>query len=182
LKSVFGPDDIRVLVRAFEEAWSAVAQTTLSFGSDEDRDTAREGLAKYIMDRARRGEGDARRLRDGAVLHCARFSASVAARPDGGGSLSARAALHARPGPKWREARAGRGIIELVQASGSHQPVENDRETMERRSKPLRSICCSLMQILHDEFADSKFQPCPMLKKLVAAGHLDRNSGRGVLG
>jgi uncharacterized protein YPO0396 len=87
LKSAFGPDDIRVLVRAFEEAWSAVAQTTVSFGSDENRDAAREQLARYIIDRARRGESDARRLRDGAVLHYAQFGASAMERPDGGGSL-----------------------------------------------------------------------------------------------
>lgn len=38
-------------------------------------------------------------------------------------------------------------------------------------------VLLSVMQILHDEFADSK--PCPLLKELVAAGHLGRKSGRG---
>ena len=41
-------------------------------------------------------------------------------------------------------------------------------------------VLLSLMQILHDEFADSKYRPRPLLKELVAAGQLDRKSGRGV--
>lgn len=39
-------------------------------------------------------------------------------------------------------------------------------------------VLLSVMQILHDEFADSKYRPCPPLKELVAAGHLGRKSGR----
>jgi len=38
----------------------------------------------------------------------------------------------------------------------------------------------SVMQILHDEFADSKYRPCPLLRELVAAGRLGRKSRRGV--
>jgi 3-hydroxybutyryl-CoA dehydrogenase len=41
-------------------------------------------------------------------------------------------------------------------------------------------VLLSVMQILHDEFADSKYRPCPLLKELVAAGHLGRKSGRRV--
>jgi 3-hydroxybutyryl-CoA dehydrogenase len=41
-------------------------------------------------------------------------------------------------------------------------------------------VLLSVMQVLHDEFADSKYRPCPLLKELMAAGHLGRKSGRGV--
>jgi 3-hydroxybutyryl-CoA dehydrogenase len=41
-------------------------------------------------------------------------------------------------------------------------------------------VLLSVMQILHDEFGDSKYRPSPLLRELVAAGHLGRKSRRGV--
>ena len=40
-------------------------------------------------------------------------------------------------------------------------------------------VCLFVMEILHNDFADSKFRPCPLLKKMVNAGYLGRKSGRG---
>ncbi len=40
-------------------------------------------------------------------------------------------------------------------------------------------ICLSVMEVLFNEFADSKYRPCPLLKKMVDAGYLGRKSGRG---
>ncbi len=39
--------------------------------------------------------------------------------------------------------------------------------------------CLSVMQVLYDGLADSKYRPCPLLVKYVEAGWLGRKSGRG---
>jgi 3-hydroxybutyryl-CoA dehydrogenase len=39
--------------------------------------------------------------------------------------------------------------------------------------------CLSIMQVLYDGLADSKYRPCPLLVKYVEAGWLGKKSGRG---
>jgi 3-hydroxybutyryl-CoA dehydrogenase len=40
-------------------------------------------------------------------------------------------------------------------------------------------ICLDIMEVLYDGFGDSKYRPCPLLRRMVDAGHLGRKSGKG---
>jgi 3-hydroxybutyryl-CoA dehydrogenase len=40
-------------------------------------------------------------------------------------------------------------------------------------------VCLAIMNVLHDGFSDSKYRPCPMLKRYVDAGWLGKKTGRG---
>jgi len=40
-------------------------------------------------------------------------------------------------------------------------------------------ICLDIMEVLYEGFGDSKYRPCPLLRRMVDAGFLGRKSGKG---
>jgi 3-hydroxybutyryl-CoA dehydrogenase len=40
-------------------------------------------------------------------------------------------------------------------------------------------VCLAILEVLHAGLGDPKYRPCPLLRRMVAAGHLGRKSGRG---
>ena len=40
-------------------------------------------------------------------------------------------------------------------------------------------VCLAIMEVLHSGLGDPKYRPCPLLRRMVAAGHLGKKSGRG---
>jgi 3-hydroxybutyryl-CoA dehydrogenase len=40
-------------------------------------------------------------------------------------------------------------------------------------------VCLAILTVLQEGLGDPKYRPCPLLRRMVAAGHLGRKSGRG---
>mgnify|MGYP005757450477 FL=1 len=40
-------------------------------------------------------------------------------------------------------------------------------------------VCLAIMEVLQEGFGDPKYRPCPLLRRMVAAGYLGRKTGRG---
>ncbi len=40
-------------------------------------------------------------------------------------------------------------------------------------------VCLAILNVLHEGLGDPKYRPCPLLRRMVAAGYLGRKTGRG---
>lgn len=72
----------------------------------------------------------------------------------------------------------GVGSVEGIDISmklGAHHPMG----PLELADFIGLDTCLSVMQVLHDGLADTKYRPCPLLVKYVEAGWLGRKTGRG---
>ena len=72
----------------------------------------------------------------------------------------------------------GVGSVEAIDASmklGAHHPMG----PLELADFIGLDTCLSVMQVLHDGLADTKYRPCPLLVKYVEAGWFGRKTGRG---
>jgi len=72
----------------------------------------------------------------------------------------------------------GVGNVEAIDAAmrlGAHHPMG----PLELADFIGLDTCLSLMQVLYDGLADSKYRPCPLLVKYVEAGWLGKKAGRG---
>jgi 3-hydroxybutyryl-CoA dehydrogenase len=40
-------------------------------------------------------------------------------------------------------------------------------------------VCVAILDVMHRGLGDPKYRACPLLRRMVAAGHLGRKSGKG---
>ena len=75
----------------------------------------------------------------------------------------------------------------LMDGTGTAEAIDNVMKLgMNHPMGPLEladliglDVCLDIMNVLYEGFNDSKYRPCPLLKKMVQAGNLGRKTGTG---
>ena len=79
-RAAFDDGEVQTLTAAFDKAWEAVQTSGAKFATDGHVEAARAVIAKHIIEAARQGERDQRRLRDGAIIAYTRANLRTAPR------------------------------------------------------------------------------------------------------
>jgi 3-hydroxybutyryl-CoA dehydrogenase len=78
-------------------------------------------------------------------------------------------------------------VFALMEGVGSAQAIDGVMKLgMNHPMGPLTladfiglDVCLAILEVLHTGLGDPKYRPCPLLKRMVAAGQLGRKSGQG---
>jgi 3-hydroxybutyryl-CoA dehydrogenase len=78
-------------------------------------------------------------------------------------------------------------VFALMEGVGSVQDIDTVMKLgMNHPMGPLTladfiglDVCLAILEVLHEGLGDPKYRPCPLLRRMVAAGHLGRKSGQG---
>jgi hypothetical protein len=64
----FGPEEIRILTVAFDDAWERLQKSGIRLDRSGETETAKEKLATFLIEFAQLGERDPRQLADQALF------------------------------------------------------------------------------------------------------------------
>jgi hypothetical protein len=80
-EGVFDRDAVRILGQAFDEAWNTLVESGAQFADAAEQNAARDTIAKHIIQMARLGERDPKRLAESALLEFGRADLKPCADP-----------------------------------------------------------------------------------------------------